>query len=131
VDIKGMINSSKLHSVSSLSSLDRYEYFIRKACDFEQVWGLFHNGWLMTMVDESRLLPIWPEAPFAAECATNEWVNAVPKVILIEDFLSHWLPGLKKDGFNCLVFMTPNDKGFPIATDMLHQRLVDEASQYE
>ncbi|WP_228434473.1 DUF2750 domain-containing protein [Chryseobacterium indologenes] len=39
-----------------MSENERYEYFIRKVADFEQIWKLSNNGWtLLGNNDENRI----------------------------------------------------------------------------
>ncbi|WP_245805776.1 DUF2750 domain-containing protein [Bacillus alkalicellulosilyticus] len=39
------MNKSEFEAVINKSPNIRYEYFIKKVVDFEEVWGLYNGGW--------------------------------------------------------------------------------------
>lgn len=95
--MKGIIDK-KLQNVISLPAEERYNYFLRKVADFEEVWGLYDNGWALSGGKEMRIVPFWPEKEFADACANNEWARYKPQAIPLTDFMEKWLVGMEKDG---------------------------------
>ncbi|WP_255462680.1 DUF2750 domain-containing protein [Galbibacter sp. BG1] len=125
--------NKKISNIINLSAQERYDYFIRKIADFEEVWGLYDgDGWAMTMDDGGRkAMPFWPEKEFAKLCAQNEWENYKPKAIGLDDFIEKWLVGMYKDNLKAVVFYTPNNKGLIIYPHKLKDDLEEELEQYE
>jgi hypothetical protein len=121
----------KIANVINLSAEDRYDYFIRKVADFEEVWGLFDNGWAMLGHVDEKTLALWPEKAFAEICINTVWKTYRPKKILLNDFLQKWLPGMDSDGTKAAVFFTPKEKGIIVPSKKLLANLNDELQQYE
>jgi len=127
------MNNKKIENVLNLSAEDRYNYFIRKSVDFEEVWGLKDkDGWALLGSDnKEKLFPIWSEKEFAELCAVDNWDNYVPAVILLSDFLNKLLPKLEKDNILFAVFLTPKNKGIVVAPKKVKMDIENECEQYE
>jgi hypothetical protein len=123
--------NEKLANVINLPAPERYSYFIRKIADFEEVWGLYNNGWALLENNGNRVLAFWPEIEFAELCAVDIWKNYTPKKISLEDFQEKWLVGMKKDKTDASIFYTPNEKGIVVSAQQLLDDLNEEVSQYE
>ncbi|WP_079508607.1 DUF2750 domain-containing protein [Mesobacillus jeotgali] len=55
------MNSKEFEAVIRQPAEVRYEYFIKKAADYEEVWGLYLEGWATAKDDMERiLLPLFP-----------------------------------------------------------------------
>jgi hypothetical protein len=120
--------------VTQLSIEDRYDYFIRKVADFEEVWGLFSDqGGRATLgTGDKIVVPFWPEEDFAVLCATEQWQGYVPKMISLEDFMAKWIPGLQRDQRLVNIFYVPQTKeGSIIEPGDLLSDLENELSNYE
>lgn len=125
------IHSKKIENVLKLEPRARYEYFVGKVADFEIVWGLYGEGWVVGESQGTTVLPVWPEKEFAAICVTQEWTGNIPKEIALADFLQKWLPGMTSDGRFCWVFPSLADKGYLIDPMELKEDLERELKQYE
>jgi hypothetical protein len=123
--------NEKLTNVINLPAPERYSYFIRKVADFEEVWGLYDNGWALLENDGNRVIAFWPELEFAELCAVETWKNYTPKKINLEEFLEKWLTGMKKDGTEAAIFYTPQEKGIVVSAQQLFDDLNEEVTQYE
>ena len=49
------MHSKKQIAISDMEAPERYDYFVRKVCDFEVVWGLSNEGWAAGKIDGGRL----------------------------------------------------------------------------
>ena len=126
------MNLKKIDSILKLSSEERYAYFIRKVADFEEVWGLYDNGWALMGDDEkNEVFPFWPEFEFAQLCARDKWTSYKPKSIDVYSFLEKWLTGMQRENKNIGVFYIPQGKGIIISAKKLEVDLKEELSQYE
>lgn len=95
------MNQKEFESVINLPANIRYEYFIKKVVDSEEVWGLYENGWSVTEDDEgNKLLPFWPNKEFAEYCATDDWEFYSSKNMDLYEFIDEFLPNLKKRVLN-------------------------------
>ncbi|UTR15958.1 DUF2750 domain-containing protein [Salipaludibacillus sp. LMS25] len=99
------MNNKDIEVVSKLPASKRDEYFIKKVADFEEVWGLFDDGWAISEDDNGNpLMPFWPKKEFANLCIVGEWKIYKAEQIEHEDFMQEWLPGIKADGITTQFF---------------------------
>ncbi|MBY0012066.1 DUF2750 domain-containing protein [Paenibacillus typhae] len=104
------MTSKEFEAVIKLPANIRYEYFIKKVADSEEIWGLYDDGWAMTADDSGILLiPFWPKKEFAQYCAYEEWSNYKAQSISLDEFISDWLPNMVKDQYKPSIFWNRDD----------------------
>ena len=124
--------NKKINNILKLSPIERYKYFIRKISDFEEVWGLYNDGWAMTKSnDKVNSIIFWPEKIFAEKCINDEWKNYIPKAITLDTFIEKWLPGMNSDGLDVAIFYTLENKGIIIKPLDLRDDIKAELDQYD
>ena len=107
---KDDMNNKEFEAVIKLPASKRYEYFIKKAVDFEELWGLYDDGWAMTADDKgNKMIPFWPKKEFADFCAIDEWKVYVPESIDLYEFIDNWLPDMKADKIKPSIFWNNED----------------------
>lgn len=121
------------HEVAAMTSADverRYEYFIKRVCDSECLWGLYSDAWAV-MGDSSgrKLLPLWPHEDYAKLFATESWSSYAPKKIELDAFLEKWIPGMRNDGVKAGVFPVVSGKGIDVSLDDLEANLRHELNE--
>ncbi|WP_349775614.1 DUF2750 domain-containing protein [Halalkalibacter oceani] len=125
-----LLSNKEIEVVSKLPISKRYEYFIKKVADFEEVWGLLDEGWAISEDDNGNpLMPFWPKKEFANLCAVDEWKNYKAEQIELEDFLQEWLPGMKVDGIKPSIFWNNVDSAV-LDIDTLILDLEEELKKY-
>jgi len=127
------MNTKKIENVIGLPMEERYNYFIRKVAEFEEVWGLYHeDGWaVLSDKDNRTILPFWPEEDFALLCCFEQWKNYTPKLISLDDFINKWLKGMKNDNRFANIFYVQETKiGNIVTPDILIEDLNEEIKNY-
>lgn len=120
----------EINAVIRLSGQKRYEYFIKKVADNEEVWGLYNNGWAMTEDSKgNQLIPFWPKIEYANLCAIEDWEDYNPKSIDLDDFINKWIPGMRNDGIKISVFWYNNDS-VAVNPERLLSDLEEELENY-
>lgn len=93
--------------VTKLAPRERYEYFVKKVADYEELWGLWNDGWALLENNELELqLPVWPHPDFAEAFARDGWSEYRPKLIGLDDWLEEWIPRMLREGQKVAVFPT-------------------------
>lgn len=124
------MSNPEFEALRKATANDRYEYFVKHVADYEEVWGLFDEGWAMTKSDEGDLLfPVWPTREFANHCAVEEWSAYKAEEIDLESFLEQWLPGLEQDGHMVSVFWNLDD-AVVVRPRTLCEHLTQELEKY-
>jgi len=124
------MNNKEFETVIKLSGLKRYEYFIKKVVDYEEVWGLYDDGWAITEDDQgNKMIPFWPKKEYADFCVKDEWETYVAKSIDLYEFIESWIPGMKTDKIKPSIFWN-NEDSVVLDAEHLIQDLECELENY-
>ena len=114
------LGAQQLAAVVTLPGPARYEYFVKRVADSQEVWGLYQQGWALAKTDDGTLVfAMWPASEFADLCAEFEWDGYEPQAFPLDELLNDLLPQLEEDGVLPGVFYTPGDKGLTPTAYML------------
>lgn len=126
------MHDKEFESVSGLSADERYAYFIKKVADFQEVWSLWSDGWVMMGDEEGHeCVPVWPHPRFASACAVGEWAGYEARLVELSPWMEKWIPGIQKDGRHVAVFPLPAGKNVVVTPARLESDLEEELAQYE
>ncbi|KFM84836.1 MULTISPECIES: DUF2750 domain-containing protein [Bacillus] len=124
------LNKKEVEALLKASKEKRYEYFIKRIADFEEVWSLYGDGWVMTEDDQGgKLIPFWPAKDYAELCAEQEWRECTARPIDLEEFVNEWLPGMKEDGIQPSIFFNSKD-AITLPVDILLEDILAELENY-
>ncbi|SDX36338.1 DUF2750 domain-containing protein [Paenibacillus sp. PDC88] len=124
------MNNKEFEAVFKLPAKKRYEYFIKKIADYEEVWGLYDNGWAVTTdLNGNLLLPFWPRREFAEACAIEDWKNYKSKAMDLTEFIDEFLPRIKEDSIKPSIFFNNEDSAV-LDIDPLIQDIETELENY-
>lgn len=104
----------------------RFEYFVERCAETEEVWGLSVAGadWAMTEdLNGLELFAVWPDERFAAACRHLHWSHREPTSLRIHDFLDLVIPKLIHDVVGVAVFPLPDLTCTPVDARQLHGAL--------
>ena len=105
-------SSTELSEVDSYEANERLHFFLTRAIESEEVWGLSNaSGWVMKDSDDQTILPVWPYEQMAATCAVNEWQNYAPGAVSLEHFVYTLLPVMIEQGIKVEILPTINQPG--------------------
>lgn len=125
------VSLKQIEAVLALSGVKRFEHFIKVIADWQEVWGLYNDGWALAAADDGTpVFPLWPAKEYARICADNEWAGYEPRPISLSDFTEVLLPKLKLEGVLPGVFFTPTSKGVTPSVDDLKSALDAELQNY-
>lgn len=125
------ISQKQIESVIALPGPKRYEHFVKVVADWEEVWGLYQDGWALAATDDGqKVFPVWPAKEYATLCAEKEWAGYEPESFSLAEFMDELLPNLKNDGVLLGVFYTPLDKGVTPTVDQVLEDLNQELESY-
>lgn len=126
------VNPKEFEAVIKLPVPKRYEYFLKKVVDFEEVWGLKNEeGWsLASDPDGHEVMLIWPNSKYAEAYIDNDDHDVAPSVIKLDRWMTVWLPELEKEGRMIAVFPTPQKNGAVVSPQRLLNDLNEELENY-
>ena len=122
------LNEKQFDSISKLPDDKRFDYFLRKVADWEEIWSLHSpEGWVeLSSGDGEICLPVWPHSDFAAAWAVDDWADCTPKAIKLDVWLERWTPGLEKDDTVLAVFPVDEEEGFVLTPAELQDAIISE-----
>lgn len=124
------MNQHEFKAVIGQPAAIRYEYFIKKTADYEEIWGLYNDGWATARDDMGNtLIPFFPNEKFAEAFAKKEWEGYRAKRIELDYFLEKWIPGMRSDGVKPSMFPTDTDSAL-MNVDTLREDLEAELENY-
>lgn len=125
------VSPKQMDAVLALPGIKRFEHFTKIIADWQEVWGLYQDGWALAAADDgTTVFPLWPAKEYTQVCAANEWNGYEPRSISLSDFTEVLLPKLKLDGVLPGVFFTPTSKGVTPSVDELKSALEAELQNY-
>jgi hypothetical protein len=124
------LNQKEFESLLKKPPNVRYEYFIKKVVDWEEVWGLYDDGWAVGDDGEGNMIvPFFPKEEFAQHCAVREWSNYQPKSIDLYSFMEEFLQLMRKKRVKPSIFPTNEDTAV-VKIDVLLRDLETELENY-
>lgn len=125
------INPQQFSAVTSLPGNERYRHFVKVVADWQEVWGLYEEGWALAATDEgTTVFPMWPAREYAEACAVNEWAAYKARSFSLDELLSELLPKLERDAVRPGIFPTPVSKGVTPPISQLRHDLDVELQNY-
>ncbi len=98
-----MINK-EIENVLKLNNEKKYEYFIKKIADSEEVWALKDDdGWATLGDDDNVFFPVWAKKEYSNLCVKEEWKGYKSQKISVQEFVENWIPGLKQDNIRITI----------------------------
>lgn len=126
------VGPQELAAVMALPGAVRYQYFLNKVADWEELWSIGDDeGWVLSSDGVAELVPIWPAAAFARACCIGDWQKDTPRSIDLDSWLEKWIPGLVKDQRSVAVFPLPNGNGPVVTPERLQSDLSEALKAYE
>lgn len=104
------MNTKEFDAVIKLPALKRYEYFVKKVVDYEEIWALYDDGWAITEDNQgNKMIPFWPKKEYADFCAKDEWKQYNSESIDLYEFINNWLPDMKLQELKPSIFWNNED----------------------
>jgi len=120
-------------NVLALTSEERYDHFLVKVADWEQLWSLYSKeGWLERTTPEGvKYISVWPHPDYAKEIAKEYYPEHIEKEISLKKFMNEWLPKLENDNIKIGVFPSQDGTNWLISPKELLEDIKSECKLYE
>jgi hypothetical protein len=125
------VTPKQVETVLVLPAKKRFENFIKLVADWQEVWGLYQDGWALAADDNGvAVFPLWPAKEHAVACAKDEWEGFEPRAISLDDLMNALLPKLDVDKMLPGVFFTPTSRGMMPSIDEFREAIEAELENY-
>ncbi len=126
------MNDKQYEAVLALDSFKRFDHFISKVADWEQLWGVKSDeGWLVPVAPEDfEYFPLWPHHEYAQKIVDENFPEHKAVEISLEDLIGHWLPLFAEDKVKVAVFPNQDWTFWCIEPEELKEELLNEMAKY-
>ncbi len=130
------ITKQEFDAIIKLSPEERYAYFIKRICDWEQIWTLYSDDNLVLNEDKKGKLEVFlfSYETFASYYAhgTNGMEDAVGKCFQLDEFMGEVVEKLLSHDVNmALVFPVANAYGLKVTMKKLINDINEELENYK
>lgn len=113
---------TELIILAKASNEERLDYFLTRAMESEEVWGLSNeSGWVMKEENGTCILPVWSYSALSQSCAQGSWSGHSPDSVSLEHFVYQILATLTEQQIQLEILPSQNQPGFLIKADSLFE----------
>lgn len=126
------MNIKEIESVSNLEPYKRYQYFIKKIADFEELWTIIdENGdYALSDIDDKVLISFWSAKEYIASNLSEGWKNCKAKKLTLDDLEDEIFDLIASENLLINVFPINGKSGFVVDLDEFARDLSDELKNY-
>lgn len=126
------LHAKEIENVSKLKPYKRYEYFIRKIADFEELWTLVDNNedLALSHVDEKIMISFWSTEDFITSNLDDNWKGFKPLKITLDNFEEKIIPVIEENDYLINVFPVNGRSGFVVSLNEFIRDLNEVLEQY-
>ena len=123
----------EVENVSRLEPFKRYQYFIKKIADFEELWTIVDkNGDIgLSDIEGKTLIPVWPKEAYIKSCLVGNWNRHIPFKLTLDDFEESIISFVSENNYLVNVFPVGNKTGFVVNLNEFIRDLNEELGQYQ
>ena len=126
-----ILNPKQIESIIKLPADKRYQHFIKRITDQEELWGIYDSDWIRIInKDGSDLFPVWPNKEYAQLYLQKNFPSAFIKPIDLYEFIDVFLPELGEKNTSVSVFPTPESEGHIVCYEKVIDDLNEELEKY-
>ena len=129
------LSKQEFDAILKLLPENRYFYFIKRVCDWEEMWTIYEDSGIVLNEDKNGNLSIFlfPFEPFASYYIqnTDELQSSFCKCITLDKFVEETIEKLLSHNVvHALIFPVPNGYGLNISLQSLKEDLNQELENY-
>ena len=133
---KYKITEQEIEAIIKLTPQQRYAYFLKRICDWEEIWTLYEDDCIVLNEDKQGVLFVFlfPFETFASHYAIKQWGmrGTFAKCFKLNEFVSTIANKLLANSVSdALVFPIPNGFGLNVPLSRLIADIHKELENYE
>ncbi len=127
-----IMHSKEIENILKLEPQKRYEYFIRKIADFEELWTIVdeNEDYAISSVDGKTLISFWSAEEFISSNLDGEFSDCKPIKLSLNDLADNVLDYIGEHGHLINVFPINGRSGFIVDLEEFSRDLSEELKNY-
>jgi len=124
------LNIKEVENVSKLKPFKRYQYFLRKVADFEELWTIVdeNNEISLSHIDNSKLISFWSAKDFIKSNLSGNWKKHKPEKIGLDKLGKKIIPLIIENNYLINVFPVNGKSGFVVNIEEFAGQLLFETA---
>ncbi|WP_140484765.1 DUF2750 domain-containing protein [Flavobacterium sp. GSA192] len=126
------MNDKEIENVSNLEPYNRYQYFIKKVADYEELWTIIDQSgdFALSDIDDKVLISFWSAKEYIDSNLNDGWENCSPKKLTFDDLEDEIFDLIASENYLINVFPVNGKSGFVVNLDEFSRDLSDELGSY-
>ncbi len=127
------LDQREISNVSNLEPFKRYQYFIKKIADFEELWTIVDsNGDIaLAEIKDNVLISFWTAEEFIYSNLEGSWEDCNPFKITLNDLKEKIVDEISKGNYLLNIFPVNGKSGFIVNLEEFIRDLNEELENYE
>jgi hypothetical protein len=127
------MNPKEKENILKLNPFERYQYFIKKIADFEELWTIVdENGdYAISEVEGKNLISFWTIEEFIESNLGDGWENCKPIRLDLDDLEEDLFNLIASEGYLINVFPINGRSGFIVSLAEFKRDLNDELAKIQ
>ncbi|WP_077415939.1 DUF2750 domain-containing protein [Chryseobacterium sp. JV274] len=123
----------EIENILKLEPFKRYEYFIKKVADFEQLWTIIDQdgNYIISEIDEFSLISFWSAEEFVALYLEKDWEDCKPIKLTLDDLKEDMFDIINSENYLINVFPVNGISGFVVSLEEFDRDLQEELDKIE
>jgi len=126
------ISQKEIESVSRLTSIERYNYFLKRVADFELMYTLIdeQGNLAISEIEHKLMVSFWSAKEYAQINAINEWKNYQIKEFSVEEFENELIDIIETNNYILNIFPINDKTGVVVDLNEFARDLNNEMKKY-
>lgn len=127
------VHPKEIERVSMLSPKERYNYFLKRVADSEELYSLKNNQnqFIVSELEGNLLFPMWSAKEFAENCLIDGWENHQIIPLNLDDLEEEIFDLIAKENYLLNIFPVKEKTGFIVDLDEFARDLSEELKNYQ
>jgi len=127
------VHPKEIERVSMLSPKERYNYFLKRVADSEELYSLKNNvnEFIVSELEGNLLFPMWSAKEFAEISLFGGWENHKIILLNLDDLEEEVFDLIAKRNYLLNIFPVKEKTGFIVDLDEFARDLSDELKKYQ
>ena len=127
------MNPKEKENILKLEPFKRYQYFIKKIADFEELWTIVdeNKNYAISEIDDHSLISFWTAEEFILSNLNNGWENCKPLKLSLEDLDEELFEIIASENYLINVFPINGKSGFVVSLEEFKRDLDEELDKIQ
>ncbi|WP_312901539.1 DUF2750 domain-containing protein [Chryseobacterium taichungense] len=127
------MNNKEKENILKLEPYKRYQYFIKKIADFEELWTIVDEdgNYALSDVDNHTLISLWTSEEFVKSNLEQGWEKCKPIKLTLDELREELFELIVDEGYLINIFPINGRSGFVVNLNEFIRDLDEELDKIE